>query len=655
MKLVPPYIRFLAGVALLSLLLMTLFRVLLYIITLNVWISNEPHLFQDIVRAFLIGFRFDIVITAYVLVLPFMVLGIASFFSKRSRILNRGVLTYLIAAYTILLFILCADIPYSLHFYSRLTTAALLWTEDTGYMAAMIFNEWTFLIYLILFVIFAAGTAICFARLCKKLNTRQAAPVMGSKRRVITVKVVSFIILGLILMISVRGRLSIKAPIKTGTAYFSDDQVMNRIAQNPVFTFVHSLLTDLNSGDRISLMDDKEALELSSSFLSLPVNDSATIRLRETWKLKNGPDTVKKNIVIIIMESMGMFKLGKFNGPKNLTPNLNRIISNSIYFDNIYTAGIHTFNGLYSTLFSFPALYKHQPLEELMDVPHTGIAQVLRNYGYTTSYFTTHDPQFDNVSGFFKANGYQNIFSEYPGDWVMSNNGVPDHIMFGSSVSALNELSGNGDPFFAVILTSSDHKPYIIPEDIDFKPNSELPEHRITEYADWSIGYFFEQASEQGWYANTTFVLIADHGLNMGHTYDMPLSYHATPLIIYTPSSSYIRDTLHNLGGQIDVAPTVLGLLNIPYENNTMGIDLFVNKRPFMYFCADDKIGCLDNEYYLIIRPGNIETLYKYENLQTTNYIDQFRSKVDSMKNYTFSMMQATQARTDPKLRLTKK
>ena len=345
--------------------------------------------------------------------------------------------------------------------------------------------------------------------------------------------------------------------------------------------------------------------------------------------------------------------MGKFNGPQGLTPNLNELSSKSLFFDNIYTAGIHTFNGIYSTLFSFPALYKQQPFEEYMAIPHHGIGQVLVKSGYSTLYFTTHDPQFDNVSGFLKANGYQTIYSEddYPEDWIQGANGVPDHLMFEYAIPKLNDLAADNKPFFAAFMTASDHKPFYIPENIDFEPKSKEIKLQITEYADWSIGEFLNQASKQEWYNSTTFVLIADHGLNMGHTYDMPLSYHHTPLIIYTPSSKQGGDTLHNLGGQIDVVPTVLGLLNLEYKNKTMGVNLFKNKRPFMYFCADDKIGCLDNEYYLILREDSVETLYKYEHLKPENYIDDFNLKVDSMKQYAYTMMQATKAYLTEKIR----
>ncbi len=126
----------------------------------------------------------------------------------------------------------------------------------------------------------------------------------------------------------------------------------------------------------------------------------------------------------------------------------------------------------------------------------------------------------------------------------------------------------------------------------------------------------------------------------MGHTYDMPLSFHRTPFIIYNPDLESVADTMHCLGLQIDAAPTIMGLLNIPYEKETMGLNLFKNARSYAYFSADDKIGCLDKEYYLIIRPENIETLYQYKDLKTDDYLQKEKARVDSMKQYMFSMMQ---------------
>lgn len=642
MRIIPPYIKFLFKIALASVAIMTVARIALYYLTIFSWEGDIIHLPGEIFSTFLMGLRYDNVIIAYILFAPFVILGFASFFTSKIHLLIKGVTYYLICAYIIVLLILCTDIPYFLQFNSRLNTAALLWIDDSSYMLSMIFNDWTFTGYFILFLLLAVGSSITISKFSRRFQTNLKNVNSNLKEPKIIFKVAFFVILGIGLIISARGSISNKSPIKIGTAYFSNDQTLNRIALNPVFTFGNSLKNDLNNHNKIELMDKNEAYDLSSQFLKLPANDSSVINLFNSWKLKNDSSSIKKNVVIVIMESMGSFKMGNFHGPKNLTPNLNNIAAKSIYFNNIYTAGIHTFTGIYSTLFSFPAIYKQQPLEQRMDIPHTGIAQILQKQGYSTSYFCTHDPNFDNVSGFLKANGYQNIFSEYPSEINMSANGVPDHYLFDYSLPTINKLSGEA-PFLAVFMTASDHKPYIIPDNIEFEPHSEKIEDQITEYSDWSIGKFLADASKQNWYENTIFVFIADHGLNMGHTYDMPLSYHHSPLIIYTPSQPQFSDTLHCLGGQIDIAPTILGLLDVKYQNYTMGINLFTNCRPFMYFSSDDKIGCLDNEYYYILRPENIETLYRYENLSTTNYINEFPAKVDSMKNYTFSMMQSTQ------------
>ena len=642
MKHLPSYIKQLGKVALLLLAFMSLTRGLLLWLTVFTASVTLPHSAKDMAWAFLFGLRFDAVITAYVMMLPFLVLGLYSFFSRPGKAVVRGVMVYFIMVCMLLAFIFCADVPYFLQFGSRLSTAALLWISNGRYILKMITAEWTFLIYLLLFVLLSVAIFLFFIKWGRKFLAQPSHQTHFSKSRRLLINVLSFLILGCILLITARGSLSKKSPIRIGTAYFCNDQLLNKIVNNPVFTFGFSVLEDIYGSDKIQLMDEKQALSLSDAYLSMPVNDSSLIKCREQWQQEQGSGIIKNNIVIILMEGMGTYKMGKYNGPKDLTPELNQLISRSVYFDNIYSAGIHTFNGIYSTLFSFPAIYKQQPLEKYMDVPHRGLATVLKEQGYTTSYFTTHDPQFDNVAGFLKANDYQNIYSDYPAEWILSNNGIPDHKLFEYAIPVLNKQSASAKPFFAVFMTASDHKPYIIPLGIDFRPKSTGLDHQIIEYADWSIGHFLEMASQQSWYQHTTFVLIADHGLNMGHTYDMPLSYHSVPLIIFTPSSK-VSDTLHCLGGQIDVAPTVLGMLHIPNDNKTLGLDLFQHYRPFMYFSADDRIGCLDKEYYLIIRPENNETLFQYKDLSTENFLSSQKARADSMRSYTFSMMQTMQ------------
>lgn len=627
---------------------MTVFRIVLFIVISLYWTGSNDHATSDIAMAFLNGLRFDIVITSYIILIPFFLTGLLSLIFRNIRFFTLIIFICLSCLFVAVILIHSADIPYFLQFFSRLTTASLLWLDDSKYMFKLILSDLTFILFLLLFIVLSVFAVYYLFKLRKKLHLGWVHRTVNRKPAYYLINIAVLLLISSLLILGIRGRISKKSPIRIGTAYFCDDQILNKLALNPVFSFGYSFINDLkNKDDKINFMEEETALKLSSEYLNIPESDTTINSLMERWTEKNGSEPIKNNLIIVIMEGMGTYKLGSFNGPKNLTPNLNSIISRSVYFDNIYTAGIHTFNGIYSVLFSFPALYKRQPLEELINLPHNGISQVLKKLNYSNLFFITHDPEFDNVSGFLKANGFDEVYSEsdYPSEWVQSTNGVADHRMFEYAVPVLNKLHNKGSAFFAAFMTTSDHLPYIIPDNIDFIPRSEKPEHQITEYADWAIGNFLKQASKEKWYRNTTFIFIADHGLNMGHTYDMPLSYHQTPFIIYTPSSEEIADTLHKLGGQIDLVPTVLGLLNIPYDNQTMGINLFKNKRPFMYFCADDKIGCLDNEYYLILRPDNIETLYRYRSLSNENVLDSFGLKVDSMKKYTYSMMQATDAK----------
>ena len=551
---------------------------------------------------------------------------------------------FLMLTLSLSILILFANIPYFLHYFSPLSSSAFLWIDHPKYSLQMIVQEKTFFVYIIPVFAFILLEYFFISKQYKrtkkqmKAESEQALP--GKSRQF------AFLLLGcLLLFAGIRGRISGKAPIQVGSAFFSENALLNNTGINPVFSLVHSTIVDLNSANAtINLMPDNEALETAAGFLSIN-KDEINSEFPLARSIQPAAKQEKMNVVIVIMEAMSKFKMGKWGGPENLTPHLNKLKNNSFYFDRAYTAGIHTFNGIYSTLFSFPALYKQHPMKLLMQIPHDGLANILRKEGYQTTFFTTHDPDFDNVRGFLMANGFDRVYSEidYPSEWIQSTNGVPDHKLFEFAVPELDKMASADKPFLAAFMTTSDHGPYIIPEGISFVPRSVEINDQIVEYADWSIGQFMESCRKKPWFNNTLFVFIADHGLSLGHTYDMPLSFHETPLIFYSPKKLKEAKTFNQLAGQIDVTPTLLGMLNIHYVNNTCGIDLMKEERPYMYFCADDRIGCMDDRHYLILRRNGKETLYEYENLDTKNLISDFPEKVDSMKKYTFSMMQSYQ------------
>jgi phosphoglycerol transferase MdoB-like AlkP superfamily enzyme len=161
------------------------------------------------------------------------------------------------------------------------------------------------------------------------------------------------------------------------------------------------------------------------------------------------------------MESMSAAKMNRHGNPYGITPFLDSISTKGYYFENTYSAGIHTFNGIFSTLFSYPALFRQHPMKESAMYKYHGIASTLKKHNYSTIYFTTHDGQFDNGEGFLNGNDYDRVveLNDYPAEKAQTTLGVPDDYMFEYSIPVLDQLHSKGNPFMAAFMTASDHGP----------------------------------------------------------------------------------------------------------------------------------------------------------------------------------------------------
>jgi phosphoglycerol transferase MdoB-like AlkP superfamily enzyme len=246
------------------------------------------------------------------------------------------------------------------------------------------------------------------------------------------------------------------------------------------------------------------------------------------------------------------------------------------------------------------------------------------------------------MNSFLYENGFDRIYSQYdyPKEKIVNNFGVQDDYLFSYGLERLNEAGEKDNPFFAVFLTVSNHKPYVIPE--EFKNRADTDDKRITGFVDKAVKDFMESAAEPAWYNHTIFVFLGDHGKSFGAgKYDMQLTFNHIPLIIYSPSFDDAPRQFAQFGGQIDVFPTVMGLLNIPYINNSLGVDLLKDpKRPCMYFVNDNRLGCI-NENYLYVRNLTTKTdiLYDLHSSGSENIIQQESKASDALKKYAVSMM----------------
>lgn len=619
---------------LLSLSVFTLFRIVLLFSNKDSWGNS----ILEILQSLWMGLRFDTVINCYILALPSLIWMLIYIMGKSYRIINHLLYVYCAVLFSLAYIVSGFDIPYFNQFFSRLDKVAFQWIDSPMFILEMVTKDFRLWGYAIPFGLLFLFFHFFLKRIFKNIHHLE----ITRKRHWVLKLGLSLIFLGFT-FIGIRGRIEQKSPIREGTAYFSNNAFLNKIGLNPNFTLINSLLEK-----------EKEWSNLMSPSLSYArVQKDLYIKNKHTSSIATliepEPHNFgKPNMIVVIMEAMTSYNMAYFGNKKGLTPVLDRLVSESIFFENTYSSGIHTFNGVYSTLFSYPALWDEHPMKTIRD--HKGIVEILKQNDYTTAYFTTHDGQFDNIEGFLKGNNFQHVFkqNDYPISEVHSNLGVTDDYLFRYSIGKINEFHQRRKPFFCALMTASNHAPIVIPDYFQ-SPLKEETE-RVVQYADWSIGEFLKQAKQEPWFKNTIFVFVADHGTSYDKTYDMSLSYNHIPLFFYAPYLFEKAEIRKDFVQQIDVMPSLMGLTNMHYIKNNMGINIWQQKRPFAYFSADDKIGVINDEYFLIYKKEGQQALYKYREKGHHNYANKIPQLVSEMKNYAFSHIQIAHE-TQKKLR----
>ena len=459
----------------------------------------------------------------------------------------------------------------------------------------------------------------------------------------VAMNVYSFLVLFALMFIGIRGRFAMKSPIRWGTAFFSPYNFANQLGLNPVYTFMRSWL-DKNESKavRYNSLPEADAEEMVRKNLAVENYDSTRSPVARAVVSSGSPR--RFNVVLVLMESMTAKNMKRFGNSGNITPVLDALYSHSISFSDFYSDGNHTFNGIYSSLYGYHSLPMVHHMKDIThQQPYSGLPTALREAGYHTTFFTTHDDQFDNMAGFLLPNGFEKIISEkdYPDDAVLSTLGVPDHIMFGKVISEMDRMRLDGKPMFMAMITGSNHEPFVLPEDISLKTHSPELAQRMVEYADWSVGKFISDASSHSWFDSTIFVFTGDHG-GLISGCDPYLAFHHIPLIIYAPKIFSHPEEINDVCGQADIYATVCGLLNLSYMNNSMGIDLIHQQRKYFVFNFDEEICCVTKNNFL--RMGHDQEHFFEISEDRKNLVATERSmQADSMKKILEATIQVTQ------------
>lgn len=621
---------FIAAVYLLTVLLFLLFRyVFLQIFTE----PNSPPDSSMVINSFLIGKDFDMMVAGYLILLPGLLLCINFLLNKPIKLLTSlaiGLIDFLLV---ITVLICCTDIPYYKFFHSRITTSVLLWMADFWQSIKFVFAESKFypFIVLLIVVIFLLKKTVSFFK--KKLLYMNPGENYPAPLRMLLVVFTMVIIGGSLLSFNHR------RPPGIREGFFTNNAFINQLTLNPVLTFFESF-----SVFRIDYLEDSVAIQNAQRSLEItaPASTSPVLRV-----VKNDSLPLKKNVVLVLMESMSAHRMNYFGEKKNLTPFLDSLAKAALFFPQFYSCGIHTCNGVYGTLFGMPSLMAKHPMSNVQSAGliFSGIPQTLKENGYSNLFFCTHGSEFDNMGYFLPRNGIDKIWGakDYPASKIENVWGVSDEFLFDFALDKTDSVAKIKKPFFSTILTISTHPPQQMPTQTVFKAKSTEVFDQVFEYADWAIAQFIQKCKSKEWYSNTIFIFLADHGINLPSQLEAPLSLNHIPLIIFSPDTSFKKEIISSPGIQCDVYPTLMHLLGMSYENNTMGIDLLSQKRPYAYFSQDNRLCVINDEYYFVADKYGSEYLYKYNSGSNENYNAAYPSLTDSMKNYAYSFLQTTQ------------
>jgi phosphoglycerol transferase MdoB-like AlkP superfamily enzyme len=636
----PKLLRWIFSVTLLFLLTMTIARLIFF------WSYNPAgKAFSG--SAFILGFRFDARI-ACIVGLAIMLFTFIPFLNPFKNSSAKKFWNFLLPlVFVILVLVYCIDFYHFDYLHQRLNATVLNYLQDAGISFGMMWQTYP--------LVKAAIAIIMIAFLAKFIFTRLLNGYLQQhsffKRRGIGFYFITFFFLGGFIF----GKLG-QFPLRWSDAFTLSDDFKANLALNPLQSFFSTLNFRNFTYD---IKKVKAAYPLITNYLGVQQLDSTQLNYERNYAIAD-PTGNKPNIVLVICESFSAYKSSMYGNPLNTTPYFNELCKNGIFFDRCFTPSYGTARGVWATITGIPDV--ESPKTASRNPSAVNQHTIINNFtGYNNYYFLGGSATWANIRGVLtnNINGLK-LFEQddYKAEKI-DVWGISDKNLF---LEANKVLKQETKPFFAIIQTADNHRPYTIPKEDEgafkktafskdslqrfgFEDNEEMNAFR---YTDFGYQQFIEAAKKEKYFDNTIFVFVGDHGIN-GDAGDMfpkswtekTLTSEHVPLLFYAPKLLQPK-RVHEVCSQVDVLPTAAALAKMPYRNTTFGRNLFdtasslkpvalQEKLAFIFDPDMNSIGLISNQYYFIknIKTGKEEMV----SIVNNNPVEK-NAGSDSIKNY---------------------
>jgi phosphoglycerol transferase MdoB-like AlkP superfamily enzyme len=625
---IPRYLAWLIQTGIIFLLLMTLFRWLLVIYFRTPLEKNI-----SLTDSFLLGFRFDLRFISIFLLLLFII-GNIPFLHPINKKWGERVVFII---WTVFIIFLCifyaADFAHYAYLRQRLNANVLNFLHDAKISFSMMWQSYH-LGWIIIALIVAVSILIAIVKL--NYNYILSKPNVSTKKS----KVIWAIVFVLLMVYSIIGNIIWKGgqyPLRWSNAYALGSDYAANIALNPFQSFFSTIKFRTVAFEKEKV---KAHYNWMSEYLAIPMNERDTTTLNFSRKIINDTNNLTQqpiqNVVLVICESFSAYKSTMYGNPLNTTPFFAEMCKQGIFFNRAFSPAYGTARGVWSIITGIPdvQLNKTSSRNPAAVNQHTIINDFNNHEKF---YFLGGSSNWANIRGVLTNNiEHLNLYEQ--GSYTSNEIdvwGISDKNLF---LEANKVLAKQNKPFFAVIQTADNHRPYTIPkEDLKEFKKEKIKKDSLTKYGfenndeynafrytDFSFEKFIEAARKEKYFNNTLFVFIGDHGIRGDAGNILPQAFTTqgltnmhVPLLFYAPA--ILKPATYNLpASQMDVLPSIAYLCNINYTNTTLGRNLFKLK--------DD-----DNDYAFIIDEsakviGALNKKYFYNYQMKDNQVENFVS-----------------------------
>ena len=573
---------------------------------------------NNLTSSYILGFRYDLRYVTIVMMITLLfsyIKPLNPFDKKLGK--QIAIITWMLFS-SLLLFFYTADFIHYAYVHQRLNASILSYIDNPLISMQMMWQSYPIITIIIIFLV-VEWVLYKFISFTYQLSDKYERT--GSQFKNIIIQTIFFIIL----LYAAIGNIIYKGgqyPLRWSNAYSLGSDYKANVALNPMQSFFSTL------NFRSSKIDTdliKKNYSVIADYLAIPSNeqDAQNLQFARIYNPVNNnlEASTIKNVVLVICESFSAYKSSMMGNPLNTTPYFNDMKKQGVYFNRAFSPAYGTARGVWAVLTGTPDVLegKTSSRNPLAVDQHSIIAD-FKNY--EKYYFLGGSASWANIRGVLTNNiSDLKIFEQ--GSYQSSEIdvwGISDKNLF---LEANKTLSKNTKPFFAIIQTADNHRPYTIPaEDLKVFVKKTVPkdsllkygfenneEYNAFRYTDFCIEQFIEAAKKEKYFNETLFVFIGDHGIKGDAGTMLPKSFTEqgltnmhVPLLFYAPSILQPKEYSIPVS-QLDVLPSIASLCNIPYTNTTMGKNVFITVQQkdnaiFLYDDFNQQIGVLNNEFY---------------------------------------------------------